>query len=116
MRCGPPAGALVAAPVQRGVRVQRAHAVAEPFAAAHHGLLAHHDTLSVVAMVLAGLSLIGVVVSTVLGQRGAVSVGAGRSAGPRLDLHYRRKRGRLGARGRAGDRRGIRDRAPRVRV
>jgi len=47
------------------------------------GVLAHQDTLSIVAMVLAGLALTGVVVSTVMGQRRTVGVGAGPYAGPR---------------------------------
>jgi hypothetical protein len=47
------------------------------------GVLAHQDTLSIVAVVLAGLALTGVVVSTVMGQRHAASVGAGPSADPR---------------------------------
>jgi hypothetical protein len=48
------------------------------------GALAHQDTLSIVAVVLAGLALTGVVVSSVMAQRRTTSLDAGHPTGPRL--------------------------------
>jgi hypothetical protein len=48
------------------------------------GALAHQDTLSIVAVALAGVALTGVVVSSIMGQRRAAAVNAGHHAGTRL--------------------------------
>jgi hypothetical protein len=49
------------------------------------GTLAHHDTLSIVAVVLAGLALTGVVVSSVMAQRRTAGVNGG--LGPSVPLY-----------------------------
>jgi len=48
------------------------------------GALAHQDTLSIVAVVLAGLALTGVVVSSVMGQRRTAGLTDGSPASARL--------------------------------
>jgi pimeloyl-ACP methyl ester carboxylesterase len=48
------------------------------------GALANQDTLSIVALVLAGLALTGVVVSSVMGQRRTAGLNAGHDASARL--------------------------------
>ena len=48
------------------------------------GTLAHHDTLSIVAVVLAGLALTGVVVSSVMAQRRTAGLDAAQPTGARL--------------------------------
>jgi pimeloyl-ACP methyl ester carboxylesterase len=47
------------------------------------GALAHQDTLSIVALVLAGLALTGVVVSSLMGQRRTAGLSAGHDASVR---------------------------------